>query len=255
MKEIEINERRRLLIAPTIKDAIDFCLKDFQESCMKAIQEHGFFSVALSGGSTPRAVYEAMSKSEEIRALPWDKILLFWSDERAVPATDPDSNYGMAMKFFSKEPFSKAQVFRMKAEVENREHEAQEYQRLIKSNCFQGHLDLVYLGIGEDGHTASLFPKTHALLEKDALVVANYIPEKSTFRMTFTYPLINSSKKILFLVLGKQKAPILKRILTSREDLSLPSTLVGTKASPAYFLCDQGAASEMSLYLEKTIQL
>ncbi len=225
---------KRSLIALDSEDkVIDFCLIHFVDEANFAIDSHQNFTVALSGGSTPKKFYECLTESPEAKALDWSKICLFWSDERSCPPTDPNSNYHMAMQYFSKAPFSKAKVFRMQAERPDRDKAAQEYSDLIKEHCKDGRFDLVYLGIGEDGHTASLFPGTDALTVTNKLVVPNFVPSLNTWRMTLTFKCINDARSIIVLATGSKKTKILHEILDSKDQSLYPAQKVS-----GYFVTD-----------------
>lgn len=236
-----IKMNRTLHVLATEQEAIAFCTSHFLQEAKKALQSRSTFAVALSGGSTPKKFFEALSRSTE--PLDWKKIILFWSDERAVAPDSPDSNFGSAMHYLNKAPFNEAKIFRMEAERPDRDAAAKEYEALIAAHCPEGRFDIVYLGIGEDGHTASLFPDTAALHVQDKLIVANYVEAKKSWRMTFTFPCINAARNIVVLALGASKAPILREIFTSN---TLPAALVGTKENPALFICDQAAAESLS---------
>ena len=214
---------RSLINLDSEEKVIDFCIVHFVDEANYAIDTHNSFSVALSGGSTPKKFYEALTQSDEAKALDWSKICLFFSDERAVAPTDKDSNHKMAMQYFSKAPFNKAQVFRMEAEREDREKAAEDYAYLIHQHTQDSRFDLVYLGIGEDGHTASLFPKTDALKVKDKLVVANFVPNLKTWRMTLTYPCINEARNIVVIATGAKKTAILHEILEGKDQSKYPA--------------------------------
>jgi 6-phosphogluconolactonase len=217
---------------------IDFCLTHFIDEAGKAIRERGRFAVALSGGSTPKKFYQALVQDSKSHLLDWSKIGLFWSDERAVAPDHPDSNYAMAMHFFSKPPFNQAKIFRMQAERPDRDAAAKEYEEAILNFCSDGRLDLVYLGLGEDGHIASLFPETKALQVEDKLVVANYVEKLNTWRMTMTYPAINGARNIVVLVVGENKAKILHEVLDSKTPALYPAQRIRGQEVPAFFVSD-----------------
>ncbi len=229
---------RSLISLDSEEKVIDFCIVHFVDEANFAIDSHNIFTVALSGGSTPKKFYDALTQSEEAKGLDWSKICLFWSDERSCKPTDPDSNYGMAMKYFSKAPFNKAKVFRMEAERPDREAAAQEYANLIREHAADGRLDLCYLGLGEDGHTASLFSGTEALNVKDRLVVPNYVPSLKTWRMTMTFSCINNSRNIVLIATGPKKQQILHEILDSKEQTLYPAQAIQGKETPAFFVTD-----------------
>jgi len=232
--------RRTLSLFPNENEAIDFCVKDFYALARQAIVERGIFTVALSGGSTPKNLYKALASSPLATSIDWNRVCLFWSDERAVPPDDPESNWGMAMQFFSKPPLALAQKFRMEADADSLDAAAVRYEKQIMSSCPEQRLDLIYLGMGDDGHTASLFPNTAALQEKKRLVVANFIPEKGVWRMTLTFPCINNARHIVILVFGEKKAAVLQEVFNKPG--VYPISEVGTNEVPALFVCDKAAA-------------
>ena len=173
-------------------------------------------AIALSGGSTPKKLYEALAAPPLFDRVAWKRIEFFFGDERSVPPDDPDSNYGMAAKaLLTKVP---SQAHRMLAE----RGEAVAYEALVKSRVKRRRggipaFDLILLGMGDDGHTASLFPGTRALEEKSRLVVMNEVPQKKTRRMTFTFPLLNAADRVWALIAGKDKRPKVAECLAARE--------------------------------------
>jgi 6-phosphogluconolactonase len=231
--------RRDLALFDNTELALAFAIDHWIKCAEKEIQQKGRFTVALSGGSTPNVIYQKLSELPE--CLDWSKVWLFWSDERSVPATHPDSNYHMAMQNgLAKLPCK--HIFRMKAELDIHE-EARNYEALLKQHLGHELFDLVMLGVGEDGHTASLFPNTSALKETDHLVVANYVPEKQTWRMTLTFPCINKSKHTVLYVLGSSKQEIVKKIFTSSH--VFPSSNIGTTTHKALWIMDKSAAKHI----------
>lgn len=229
--------RRDYVVADTMQDAIAFAVQHFVHAAQRAILQRGRFAVALSGGSTPKAVYNHLIE----QPVEWSKVWLFWSDERAVPPNHPDSNYGMAIQFFKKVPIPPSQIFRMQAES-NMEQGALDYEEKIRHLLGKSLFDLVLLGVGEDGHTASLFPHTKALAVEDRLVVPNYLPDKKTWRMTFTFPCINQSLHAVFYALGKNKQLIVPKVLTAPIDSEFPSSRIGTPEHKALWIFDKDAA-------------
>jgi len=234
-----IDERRRLEIVGDKEATTKFCVDHWVSAAKGAIDDHDAFYVALSGGSTPKVIFESLKNL----SLPWEKIHLFWSDERSVPPDDPSSNYKMAMDAGLKGRVPDSQIHRMCAEGDI-EQGAIDYERAIKTTLAGRPFDLVMLGMGDDGHTASLFPGTAALQEKNRLVVANHVPQKETHRMTMTFPCINSALNIAIYVLGASKEEMLPRVL-SCDDLALPASHVGTKERPALWIADQSAANKL----------
>ncbi|MBS0629051.1 MAG: 6-phosphogluconolactonase [Verrucomicrobia bacterium] len=240
------DERRDLLVPGDETETIDVCVRHFITTCRRAIEDHGAFYVALSGGSTPKAVIKLLTSAPYNDKIDWKKVWLFWGDERSVPPTDPESNFKMAMDAgLAKMPIPKEQIFRMKAE-EKIEINALAYETTLKTVLEDRRLDLVILGMGEDGHTASLFPQTEALKVKNRIVVANYVPQKNTWRMTLTYEAINAAQNIVIYVLGASKKETVKEVFRSKEQFErYPIQLIGTKNSKALWILDSQAASEL----------
>lgn len=232
------DDRRDLYVAKDTPAAIDFAVENWIHSAQRAILQRGRFTVALSGGSTPKAIYEKLLHAK----LDWSKVWLFWGDERSVPPTHSDSNYKMAMDAaFSRLPIPPSQIFRMVAEKDI-EKNALDYEDKIRRHLDKHYFDLVMLGIGEDGHTASLFPNTEALTIEDRLVVANHIPDKNTWRMTLTYPCINQSTRAIIYALGSSKAQIVPQALNSAIVSPYPSSKIGTPEHKALWILDTAAA-------------
>lgn len=240
------DDRRDIIIAGSQDDTISFCVKDFIRIANEAIKARGLFSVALSGGSTPHAIFERLAKKENAGRIAWDKVLIFWSDERSVPPEDPESNYRMAFDSGLRLlPIPPSNIYRMKAES-NIQENAAAYEELIKKNVPAQTFDLIMLGMGDDGHTASLFPHTEGLDVKDHAVIANYIPQKKTWRMTFTFAQIHKARNIRLYVIGAKKAEMLNKVLHSPfQPHELPSQAVGTSLCKSLWVADQAAASTL----------
>ena len=238
--------RRDLLIPGDEHSTIDVCVRHFITTCRRSIEDHGAFFVALSGGSTPKAVYKLLTSPPYSEKIDWKKVWLFWGDERSVPPTDSESNYKMAMDAgFGKMPIPKEQIFRMKAE-ENLEVNALAYENALKNVLNNRPLDLVILGMGDDGHTASLFPQTEGLKVKNRLVIGNYVPQKNTWRMTLTYEAINSAHHIVIYVIGASKRQTLIEVFQTEENFErYPIQLIGTKENKALWILDEQAASDL----------
>jgi 6-phosphogluconolactonase len=217
-----------------------------------AIARRGRFTIALSGGSTPKNLY-ALIAANAPSGLPWDKIFFFWGDERHVPPEDPESNYRMAKEsLLSKLPVPAANIFRIPAEGQDANAVAEAYEQTLR-NFFAlkpgdvPHFDLILLGMGPDGHTASLFPGTPALHEKSRLVVANWVEKLKTSRITFTLPLLNAARNVMFLVSGADKAPVLREVLEGdAPGGKYPSKLVQPSNGKLIWFIDRAAGSELS---------
>ena len=210
----------------------------------------GSFTLALSGGSTPRRLHQRLShEPSKMSRWSWDKFHFFWGDERHVPPEHPQSNYRMACETLFASGLVPAQnIHRVHAEEPDAVIAAKKYERELQSffNPATGQLprmDCVLLGIGLDGHTASLFPGTDALKEKRRLVAANYVEKLQAHRITMTVPLLNNAALVIFLVSGKEKAEVLKEILEGdyRPDL-LPAQLIRPVHGRLLWLVDQAAA-------------
>lgn len=236
------DDRRDLFIAPSQETAVEFAVQHWIHSAQRAIQQRGRFAVALSGGSTPKAIYEALVQTAQ---LDWTKVWLFWSDERAVPPDHPDSNYRMAMEAgFKKLPIPKGQILRMEAEGDI-EKKAKDYDEAIHRILGKHFFDLVMLGVGEDGHTASLFPNTQALSFTDRLAAANHVTEKKSWRMTLTFPCINQSSHIAFYALGASKALIVPKVLEAAIVSPFPASRIGVPDHKALWVLDTESAKNI----------
>jgi 6-phosphogluconolactonase len=202
--------------------------------------------VALSGGQTPNAIFKEISQPRYAQVLDWSKVLCFWSDERSVPPNNPENNYFNAMKSgLADLPLPPENIFRMPAEIDIEEH-ALAYEHLIRQKVPSLQFDLIMLGMGEDGHTASLFPRTHGLHTKDRLVIANYVPQKHTWRMSFTYECIHMAKLICIYVLGANKASTVAKVLLSPYDPdNLPIQRIGTPSHKALWILDSAASEQL----------
>jgi 6-phosphogluconolactonase len=185
--------------------------------------------------------------------MPWQQVHLFWGDERHVPPDDPSSNYGMTRKtMLEKVPIPRVNVHRISAEYSDAKKSAREYEELLRRffrleaqelPCF----DCVLLGIGPDGHTASLFPGTKALVERKRLVVANWVERLQTYRITMTVPVLNNANHVFFLAAGENKAGILQEVLEGERDPErLPSQFIEPNHGKLVWLVDEAAASELS---------
>ena len=223
--------------------------EQFTSLSKKAIAEHGRFAVALSGGSTPKALFELLAKAPYIEAIDWQNVHIFWGDERTVPPDYDDSNYGMAYNTLLKHvALPDENIHRMRGEMDAAEA-ALEYEhdlRIFFGADVVPTFDLIHLGMGDDGHTASLFPATAALEEKARMVVANYVPQHETWRITLTAPVINAARQVTFLVAGANKAARLNEVLNgAHQPEKLPSQLIKPQPGNLTWLLDEAAASDL----------
>ena len=252
------DDRRNLVIPGNAKETIHFCAEQFVKAANSAIQEKGTFYAALSGGNTPKAIFHCLASNEFKSQIDWKNIVIFWSDERNVSPHDPQSNYKMAMEAgLVSLPIKEENIHRMPAEGEAIaiEEAAKEYEQLILKIVPKSSFDLVMLGMGEDGHTASLFPKTHGLHADGRLAIANFIPQLNTWRMSLTFECINFAHNIHIYVLGKNKAPMVKRILSASLDPDeFPIDKIGTRKNKALWILDTEATKELLPLKETTIK-
>ena len=198
------------------------------------------FTVALSGGSTPHRTYEMLAEGPFRDRIPWDRVHVLWGDERCVPPDHADSNYRMTSEaLLEKVPIPPGNVHRIEGEPEP-ERAAVRYEAVLKALLGPGsRLDLVLLGMGTDGHTASLFPGTAALQEDERSAVAVYVQKLESWRVTLTLPTLNAARNVIFLVSGSGKAPVLARI---RGGEALPAALIRPTQGQLTWLIDRGAA-------------
>lgn len=210
-----------------VAEAAAFILKQAHE----AIGERNAFRIALSGGNTPAPVYARVAA--EVHDFPWEKVRFTFGDERCVPPADPQSNFRMAREnLFAPAAVPDKSIMRMRGEIDP-QIAAQEYGQQLDAIAAQHgepiyQHDLVLLGLGDDGHTASLFPGTAALEEKTRTVVANFVPKLNTWRLTLTFPLINGARHILFLVGASKSSELVERVLEG--DRQFPAARVNPSA-------------------------
>lgn len=225
----------------------------FSQLASDAVADHGLFTVVLSGGYTPGRLYGVLSGRPEFRdRLPWDRTHFFWGDERHVPPEDPDSNFGMAhAAMLAKLGIQARNIHRIRAEKSDATAAALEYESELRS-FFRAsepeapRFDLVLLGMGPDGHTASLFPGTEAVLERDRLVVAPWVPKLGSFRITLTPVALNQADAVLFLVSGAEKADALAQVLEGPIDIQrLPAQVIQPVHGSVTWLLDRAAASKL----------
>lgn len=223
----------------------------FTSATEKAVATRGRARIAISGGSTPKAAFQLLAdQAKPWRArMPWDKIDIYWVDERCVPPDDKDSNYRMTREaLLDLVPLAPEQVHRMEGELEP-EVAAARYESTLR-NTFRlegaesPRFDLLQLGMGPDGHTASLFPHTEAINEMGRLVTANFVSKLGMWRITLTWPVINQAAQIFFLIGGADKAEVLKEVvLGSRDPERLPSQLIWPSSGILSLVLDKAAAA------------
>jgi len=211
----------------------------------QAIAARGRFLLVLSGGSTPKALFELLATPPYAGRIDWTRTHVFWGDERCVPPDDRSSNYRMAREaLLDKVPISPEAIHRMRGE-DPPEQAAAAYEADLRALFGGGapRFDVVLLGMGDNGHTASLFPHLTAVRETSRWVVAEYVGEVKMWRITMTPPLLNAAARVLFLVVGADKAAMLKRVLEGPRDIDALPAQVIAPAGALTWLVDQSAAS------------
>jgi 6-phosphogluconolactonase len=227
-------------VSALIAGAADF----IREEAIEAVAQRGRFAVALSGGNTPKPIYERLAKAAGID---WTRVQIFFGDERCVPPEDQRSNYNMAKAaLLDHARIPPANVHRMRGEKEP-ETAAADYAGVLKSALgTDGRLDLVLLGLGDNGHTASLFPGLAVVTEANRTVMALYVEVVGMWRLTLTPPIINAARRVVFLADGPGKAEVLDRVLQGpRQPMVLPAQVVRPTERPALWLIDAAAAARL----------
>ncbi len=223
------------------------------EAALEAVAARGVARIAISGGNTPKRTFEMLADpaATEFSVFPWDKTDLFWVDERCVPPDDKESNYLMTkLALLDKVPLAADHVFRIEGELDP-ELAAARYESAIRNRFrLEGAqlptFDLVALGMGPDGHTASLFPHTAGIHELTRIAIANHVPQKETWRVTLTSPVINQGRKVVFLIGGTDKAEVLSSVLGKVYDPETwPSQVIQPKSGQLLMLLDKAAAAQL----------
>lgn len=222
----------------------------FAELAAQAIDERGAFAVALAGGTTPKRVYELLASDEWRDRVAWDKVHIFFGDERCVPADHADSNYRMANEaLLSRVPLAPESVHRMEGRGDaaaNARRYEDELRAFFGDDAAWPRFDLVMLGMGDDGHTLSLFPHTAALNERSMWVVANHVEKLDAWRITLTAPAANAARLVLFLVAGGGKAARLREVILGPRDAErLPSQLIRPTEGMLEWYVDEAAAADL----------
>lgn len=245
---------REIRIFPDAAAIARRAAQEILQAATSAVAQRGSFSLVLAGGSTPKTLYQLLVSDGALRSqLPWDKMVLLFGDERHVPPDHPDSNFRMATEaLISNSPVKPEQVLRMKGEYQDTEKAASEYELGLRSSfkLREGdfpRFDVVLLGMGNEGHTLSLFPGTKALHPADRLVVRNWVGKLYTERITLTAPVVNHAAQVIFMVTGADKALALKGVLEGPyEPEQLPSQLIQPRNGKLQWLVDTAAGSLLS---------
>jgi 6-phosphogluconolactonase len=241
-------------VVPDAIQLAETAARVFSAQAAEAIRDRGVFRVALSGGSTPKALYRQLAQEVSgAPAIDWSQVHLFFGDERHVPPDHPDSNYRMVKEaLLSHAPIPEANVHRMRTEMQDAAAAAADYEEVLRENF---HLtvgewprfDLVLLGMGPDGHTASLFPWTPVLHERSRSAAAVWVPSMQTWRVSLTPPVFNHARHVLFLVSGAEKAETLHSVLDGPQDPErLPVQLIAPTDGTVQWLVDTPAVSRVT---------
>lgn len=232
-------------ILPDYESLSQAAAKIVMQQANSAIGLRGLFNLVLSGGETPRRTYEVLAEDRFKNEIPWDRVHIFWGDERCVPLNDPRKNERMAREvLLNRVPIPPNQIHPINCEG-SPEQAAREYETFLRSH-FQEHaprFDTILLGLGNDGHTASLFPRSKALRENKRWVTESKSPQDQLDRVTLTTTLINRASMLIFLVSGNEKAEILRKVIA--QDIvgdPLPARLIRPSSGQLIWLVDKGAA-------------
>jgi len=245
---------RSIEVLATAADLFHAAAEEFVRTARTAIGAQGRFTVALSGGSTPKALYSLLAANYADFA--WNRVFLFFGDERHVPPTDPDSNYRMVHEsLLTKIAIPAENVFRVPAENPDAAAAASDYEVQLR-RFFElrpgdrpgefPRFDLILLGLGPDGHTASLFPDSAALDESSRLVVANWVAKFNTYRITFPFPVLNRAAEVMFMAIGADKADMLYKVLEGKSIPPLPSQRVQPSDGNLLWMLDEAAAAKLT---------
>ncbi len=240
---------RTIAVSSTAADLFHAAAEEFTKVGRQAIGALGRFIVALSGGSTPRSLYSLLATSYP--DFPWARTYLFFGDERHVPPTDTDSNYRMVNEsLLSKIAIPAQNVFRVKAELPDAAAAAADYESQIrkffelKASQFP-RFDLILLGLGPDGHTASLFPDSEGLKETTKLAMANWVEKFKTHRISFTFPVLNNAGEVIFLASGSDKSEMVHEVLEGKPTPPLPAQQVQPINGRLLWMLDEAAAAKL----------
>jgi 6-phosphogluconolactonase len=240
-------------VSPTPADTARAAAQLFTEGTAKAATARGIARIAISGGTTPKSMFQLLADPAEpfLKQVPWDRIELYWVDERCVPPDNSESNFRMTNEaLLSKVPLPAERIHRMEGELDPAVAAAR-YESTIR-NTFKLEgaetptFDLVLLGMGDDGHTASLFPHTDALNELSHIVVPNHVPQKDAWRITLTWPVINQGREVAFLIEGAGKAQVLHDVfLGPYQPETYPSQIIRPASGRLTLLLDAAAAAKL----------
>jgi 6-phosphogluconolactonase len=254
-KDFIDSSKSKVLVVSDVEELSRTAANILVHKITEVLQNKEIFTLALSGGSTPKSLFALLAKKDDsyYSQIPWNKVHFFWGDERHVPPDHIDSNYRMTNETMLSVVSTPAEnVHRVRGENPDSSAAALEYEQVLRSFFQLGagqvpRFDCVLLGMGGDGHTASLFPHSSALHERDRLVVANWIEKFQSYRITMTVPVLNNADNIIFLVSGAEKADALKAVLEGDEvPDQLPSQLIRPAHGHLLWLVDEAGASKLT---------
>ena len=244
-----------LRILDSLQQVGEATADEFIARARKAIEHHGRFTVALSGGSTPKALHAVLVErtAKNPKLIDWSRVQIFFGDERHVPPDHPDSNFRMANEtLLTKVPVPAANIHRMRCELPAEEAAAEYDRELVKEFQLRGddqlpRFDFILLGMGPDGHTASLFPGSKAVRELNKRVVANWVEKLNTWRVTFTRPVLNHTECALLMVAGQDKANALRAVMNQGSPDNYPVKYVQPTHGDLIWIVDQAAAAQLRM--------
>lgn len=244
--------RPNIEIASNAEDLAERTVKLFVSTAREALASREWFYAALSGGRTPQRTFELLGTRPEVKVLPWDRIQVFWVDERYVPPESPQSNYRLAAEtFLSRVPIPPDNIHRIPTEYDDIHEAAEAYTAMIQDafGLAPGEIppfDLVVLGMGPDGHTGSLLPNSYAPFDVDALVSVVYVLGEARSRITLTHPVLQAARRLTVLVSGPEKARVLREVLTSEPDeVRYPIHVLWPVLDKIVWLVDRDAAGTL----------
>jgi 6-phosphogluconolactonase len=243
-----------IIVLDNLSDLHNAAAEEIARQSLAVVAEGRDFTIVLSGGSTPRGIYMRMAEVDLREQLPWQSMQFFWGDERHVPPDHTDSNYRLAWEsMLAHVPVPAENIHRIQSDLADPAQAAERYQDTLFQYFKFGpgdmpRFDLILLGMGPDGHTASLFPGTRALGVSDRTVVANWVGKFATWRITMTAALINHASKIIVLIAGENKAPVLRAVLEGPlEPDQLPIQLIKPQSGSLVWMADRAAAAELTV--------
>ncbi|PSH04621.1 MAG: 6-phosphogluconolactonase [Acidobacteria bacterium] len=241
-----------ILVGADVEETVRIAAGQFAALTRKIAAEGRAVNVALSGGNTPRPLFQALAADPFAGLIPWDSLQFFWGDERNVPPGSPDSNYSMARELLlSKVPVPQANIHRIPTGNGTAIEAADLYERTLRELVPRSgglpRFDYNLLGLGLNGHTASLFPGRPSLHEQQRLVVADHVDQVNSWRVTLTPPVLNNAAQITFFVLGEEKADAVKKVLEgSRDHERIPAQLIAPRDGTLTWILDSAAASQLT---------